>query len=92
MSEPIAELTAIEIEQAVMQAVAASQDVDLSDILPMSTMEELHIDKIDLLDIMFRTQKILGIRISSFPAESKTVRNLTESVQKSIADTKARAI
>jgi acyl carrier protein len=75
-----------EIEQRVIRLVAETQKIDLTEIRPESTFEELKIDSLDGLNLLFAVESEFDIRVPDEDAKSlRSVRDMVEGVKKLLA-------
>jgi acyl carrier protein len=65
-----------EIEQQVIRLVADTQKIDLAEIRPESTFEELKIDSLDGLNLLFAVESEFDIQVPD--DEAKTLRSVQD--------------
>jgi acyl carrier protein len=75
-----------EIEQKVIGLVAETQKIDLAEIRPESTFEELKIDSLDGLNLLFAVESEFDIHVPDEEAKKlRSVSDVVEGVQKLLA-------
>jgi acyl carrier protein len=75
-----------EIEQQVIRLVADTQKIDLAEIRPESTFEELKIDSLDGLNLLFAVESEFDIQVPDDEAKSlRSVQDIINGVNKLLA-------
>jgi acyl carrier protein len=75
-----------EIEQKVIGLVAETQKIDLAEIRPESTFEELKIDSLDGLNLLFAVESEFDIHVPDEEAKKlRSVSDVVEGVKKLLA-------
>ena len=75
-----------EIEQKVIRLVADTQKIDPAEIRPESTFEELKIDSLDGLNLLFAVESEFDIHVPDEEAKRlRSVSDMVEGVQKLLA-------
>lgn len=81
-----ASLQMTEIEQKVIRLVADTQKIDPAEIRPESTFEELKIDSLDGLNLLFAVESEFDIHVPDEEAKRlRSVSDMVEGVQKLLA-------
>ena len=80
------DLTSAEVTERVLRIIAENQKKDLSLVMIGSSFEELGIDSMDAVNIVFALENEFNIDIPDDAArEIKTVRQMVEGVEKLLA-------
>jgi acyl carrier protein len=75
-----------EIEQQVIRLVADTQKIDLAEIRPESTFEELKIDSLDGLNLLFAVESEFDIQVPDDEAKSlRSVQDIINGVNRLLA-------
>jgi acyl carrier protein len=75
-----------ELTQRVISVVASNQRIPIDKISPDSTFEELGIDSLDGVNILFRLEEELNINIPDEEARNiKSVRQMVEGIEQLLA-------
>ncbi|MEX2299515.1 MAG: acyl carrier protein [Bryobacterales bacterium] len=75
-----------EIEQQVIRLVADTQKIDLAEIRPESTFEELKIDSLDGLNLLFAVEGEFDIQVPDDEAKNlRSVQDIINGVNKLLA-------
>jgi acyl carrier protein len=75
-----------ELTQRVIQCIAKTQHIDAANITPESTFEQLNIDSLDGINIIFAVESEFNISVPDEAArELKSIAELVEGIRKLMA-------
>jgi acyl carrier protein len=81
------DLTSAEVTERVLRIIAENQKKDLSLVVIDSSFEELGIDSMDAVNIVFALENEFGINVPDEEMKNiRSVRDIVEGVQKLVAD------
>ena len=71
--------------EMVSNAIAKKLEIDVTTIKPESTLEELGLDSLDTLDIIFEAEDKLGIKVPNDQVDVKTIQDMTNLLDQLLA-------
>ena len=75
------------IEQRVIQAIARSKRIDAATIRPETTFEELGLDSLDAIELLFEIEEEFDLTVEDEAVQGKeTVRQVVEAVREALAE------
>ena len=81
------DLTSAEVTERVLRIIAENQKKDLSLVMIDSSFEELGIDSMDAVNIVFALENEFGINVPDEEMKNiRSVRDIVEGVRKLVAD------
>ena len=69
----------------VSNAIAKKLEIDVANIKPESTLEELGLDSLDTFDIIFEAEDKLGIKVPNDQVDVKTIQDMTNLLDELLA-------
>ena len=78
---------AVDIAERVMQVIAKTQHIDVASFSPDSTFEEMKIDSLDGINIVFAVENEFGIDVPDDAMKAlRSVRDVINGVEKLLAE------
>ena len=71
--------------EMVSNAIAKKLEIDVTTIKPESTLEELGLDSLDTVDIIFEAEDKLGIKVPNDQVDVKTIQDMTNLLDQLLA-------
>ena len=71
--------------EMVSNAIAKKLEIDVATIKPESTLEELGLDSLDTVDIIFEAEDKLGIKVPNDQVDVKTIQDMTNLLDQLLA-------
>lgn len=68
----------MDIKAEIIRIIAGYKEVDPSEVRPESTFEDLGIDSLDAIDIMFEIEEKLGLQIPPDALDLNTARSVAD--------------
>ena len=69
----------------IREIIAQNFDIEIEQIKPESTFEELNMDSMDMFQLVFLAESELQIEVKDLPEGAKTIQDVIDAIEKSKA-------
>jgi acyl carrier protein len=74
----------------IQQLIAAEADLEVEDLDPSRPLEELGVDSLTVLEVMFKIEETFGIRMPEERVPLRTVQDIVDLVDRLVAERSSR--